>query len=82
MRWDPDQEAYIWSRFWSSGHVDQATGWMKDDTWVFLFLEPPGNVRRMTMAFESPDRIQFKWEQSREGGAWENVGEGTTVRVR
>jgi hypothetical protein len=82
MRWDPDEEAYIWNRFWSSGYVDQAAGWMQDDSWVFLFLDPPGNVRRMTMTFESEDQIRFMWERSREGGGWETTGEGRTVRVR
>lgn len=82
MWWNPDKEAFIWNRFWSSGYVDQAIGWMQDDAWVFLFLDPPGNVRRMTMAFESPDRIRFMWEQAREGGAWQKVSEGKTNRVR
>ncbi len=82
MAWDPQKEAYVWNRYWSSGYVDQGVGWLQDDTWTFLFLGTPGAIQRLNMAFESEDVLGFKWERSVKGGSWEVIGEGRTVRKR
>jgi len=82
MGFDPDDEVYEWHRYWNNGFVDTAKGWLHENTWTFLFDEPVGNKRRMTMAWESMDEFSFKWERSIEGGNWEVISEGRTTRVK
>jgi hypothetical protein len=82
LGYDAEEEAYWWHRYWDSGYADAAKGWLHDNQWTFIFAEPVGNVRRMTMTFESQDVVAFKWERSTEGGPWEAFGEGRTTRVR
>ena len=82
MGFDPEEGVYIWRRYWNTGLVDMGQGWVHGNTWTFLFLEEPGNIRRMTMAFETPDVLAFRWERSVEGGPWEVTSEGRTTRTR
>jgi hypothetical protein len=81
MRYDPEEGVYVWNRFWNSGYVDESQGWFQDGTWTFLFMSQIGDIRRMTMDFETTEVINFKWERSVEGGPWELMSEGTTTRA-
>ena len=80
--YDAEEGVYRWRRYYSSGYTDAAEGWIHGNTWTWLFVEPVGRIRRMTMVFESEDSITFRWERSVEGGAWEVTGEGRSTRVR
>ena len=82
MGYDPEEGVYTWSRFYSSGYSDAAKGWVQDNTWTWVFSEPVGSIRRMTIAVESPENFSFKWERSVEGGPWTQMSEGRTTRVR
>jgi len=82
MGYDAEEGVYTWLRYWSSGYSDAAKGWFQDDAWTFVFTEPAGNIRRMTMAYESDNELAFKWERAVEGGDWETFGEGRTTKIR
>jgi hypothetical protein len=80
--YDAEEEVYLWHRYYNSGGRDTAKGWVHDNTWTFVFDEPAGRRRRMTMVEESSTVIAFKWERSVEGGPWEVTAEGRETRVR
>jgi len=82
MRYDAEEGVYVWNRFWSSGYVDESQGWFHNGAWTFLFVGLVGDMRRMTMDFETTDVINFRWERSIEGGPWGIMSQGRTTRVR
>jgi hypothetical protein len=82
MGYDPDEEVYTWHRFWNSGYSDIGRGWVQDDTWTWVFNEPVGSIRKMTIVVESKDAFSFKWERSVQGGPWTPMGEGKTTRAK
>ena len=82
LGYDAAEEVYTWHRYWSNGYSDAAKGWVRDNTWTFVFDEPVEEKARMTMVEESPDVIVFKWERSVEGGPWEVTSEGRATKIK
>jgi hypothetical protein len=82
MGYDPEQDLFLWRRYWNTGQVDFGEGWFEDNTWTFLFTEEVGTIVRMTMEFETPNDVNFNWARSVRGGPWEVMSQGRTTRVR
>jgi len=82
LRYNAQDGSYTWWRFWNNGLTDSATGWYTDGAWVFFFHDDLGNLRRMTMDWETPNDFAFKWERALQGGNWTVQAEGRTTRRR
>lgn len=80
--YDTEEEVFTWHRYWSSGNIQIARGWVHGDTWTFLFDDPVGMKTRLIMVETSTDVVTFHWERSIEGGPWEVTSEGRMTKVR
>ncbi len=79
---DTNSGRYTWDRFLDSGVSESGQGWIRGDTWSYVFLDPAGTVSRMTAEWTSSDEFAYRWHTSVEGGPWEDAGEGVMTRVK
>jgi hypothetical protein len=82
--YNPHEKAYTMYRYWSNGHSDFSKGWVKDNTWTFVFEDERANDklqrRQMTMEIAG-DSSTYKWEHSVEGEPWHVTTEGKCTKV-
>ena len=79
------EKAYTMYRYWSNGWSDFAKGWVKGNTWTWVFEDERVNdkLRRRQMTDETtPDSSTYKWERSVEGEPWQVTTEGKCTRVK
>jgi len=84
--YDKTEKAYTWYRYSSRGWTDSAKGWVKNDTWTWLF-EPERNskgehVRWQVALTISPDVWTYEWERSTDGQPWEKDAKGKCTKVK
>ncbi len=79
------EKAYTMYRYWSNGSSDFAKGWVRDNTWTWVFEDERVNdklQRRQLSIDTSPDSQTMKWEHSVEGEPWRVTTEVKGTKVK
>jgi hypothetical protein len=84
--YDRHEKVHTMYRFRSTGQIDHARGWFKDNKlkWVFSDELVDGKWQRRQLAVElnsTKNFWTFKWERSVEGGPWQVTQEGKCTKV-
>lgn len=85
LAFDGVKGEYVWVRFPSGGAAERGRGWLKGNTWTFLFDDSMQDGRaarvRCTITMVRPDYQTIRWERSIEGGDWEVTYDGTATKA-
>ena len=84
--YDKTEKAYTWYRYSSQGWTDSAKGWVKDNTWVWVFKPERSSkgehVRWQAACKMSPGAWAYRWVRSVDGQPWETASEGKCTKVK
>ena len=80
-RYDLDSDVYTAHRFYSGGYTDSGLGWVKGDTWTFVYEGQEG-VRYRFVGVASGNTWIYEWHESVMGGDWKQTSRGSMTKVK
>jgi len=86
MGYDPKETVYTYDGYNSMGEHDLSTGTISGSTWTWVSPEQDIGGRKVLGRFiireVSPTSYTYAYEVSIDGGAWTNVMEGKSTKVK